>query len=85
MDKYGEREQRYAIGHQFIRRSNRKRRDIETVSDLLVTRNLAGDMTSMLYVVTHDFMGQQLSDTVVQSTIDMGKCIKEMLTSKETI
>lgn len=57
------------IGTRFIRR-NSKRKDIETVVDILTTTNLKGEIVSVRYVATHEFMGQIVTDSdIVKTTI----------------
>jgi hypothetical protein len=57
------------IGTKFIRRSS-KRRDIETVTDILTTYNSKGEVVAIRYVATHEFMGQLITDSdIVKTTI----------------
>lgn len=50
------------IGLKFIRPWN-KRKDIETITDVLKTYNSAGELVNTRYVATHEFMGQQITDS----------------------
>jgi len=44
-----------------------------TVTDMLTTRNLAGEIVSIRYVATHIFMGQTVTDrNVIPTTIARG-------------
>jgi hypothetical protein len=44
-----------------------------TVTDVLITRNAAGDVVKVRYVATHEFMGQLVTDSDVSHTaISMG-------------
>ena len=62
----------FRLGTQFIRR-NSKRNDIETVVDILVTRNTKDEVVAVRYVCEHDFMGQIVTDSdVPASTIARG-------------
>lgn len=64
--------QAYPVGTQFVPNGN-KRKDICTVTDFLVTRNLAGEIVRERYVATHIFMGQTVTDhDVVATTIARG-------------
>ncbi len=78
-NQYGERTSKYAIGHQFISRSNRTRGTIETVVDVYITRNRVGEIIRMEYLVAHDFIGQSLTQTVIEVTISLGETILEKL------
>ena len=51
----------HAIGTKFIRNMS-KRKDIETVVDILTTTNLSGDVVKIRYICSHDFLGQQVLD-----------------------
>ena len=65
------------VGTQFIRRGT-KRRDVETVTDIYKTYNLAGELVKERYVATHEFMGQTVTDCdVVAPTIQMGVIVSE--------
>lgn len=62
---------KYAIGTKFKTRG--KRQDICEVVDVLKTYNSAGELVSVRYVATHDFMGQKVTNRdVVATTIAMG-------------
>jgi chorismate synthase len=67
----------FEIGTQFIRRAGkyRKRRVIETVIDILTTTDSRGEVVEILYLVTHDFLGQPVADRVVATTIAMGEIV----------
>lgn len=57
---------RYAIGQQFTDRKGR----LCTVSDILTTRNHAGEPVKLRYAVTHEFCGQTVTDNdVLETTI----------------
>jgi hypothetical protein len=67
-----DREQRFSVGTQFM--SSGKHPVLCTVVDVLVTRNLAGEMVAMRYVAEHQFCGQMVRDyDVVDATIAKGK------------
>lgn len=55
------------IGTKFIRRCS-KRKDVETVVDILTTTNSKGEVVSVRYVATHDFMGQTVTDSDIVGT-----------------
>lgn len=68
---YGEREQRFPVGTQYM--SSGKNPRLCTVVDVYVTRNLAGEMVAMRYVSEHDLMGNKVLDyDVVDVTIAKG-------------
>jgi len=71
--------QAYAIGHQFISRSNRKSGVVDTVIDILTTTNSKGDIVSIDYLCRHDFMGQKVTAKEKETTLKMGETIKEKL------
>ena len=56
-----ERKPQHTVGTQFIRATS-KRKDIETVVDILTTINLSGDVVKIRYICSHDFLGQQVLD-----------------------
>lgn len=61
----------YAIGTQFIAGGKVKRQCV--VTDVLKTYNAAGELVSVRYVATHEFMGQIVTDPDVYAiTIAMG-------------
>jgi len=70
---------KFEIGHQFIRRGTKARR-VETVVDILTTTNSSGAVVKTEYLVAHEFMGQQVHDTVVGTTIAMGEQVKPSIT-----
>jgi len=51
----------YPIGTQFIKQG-RKHAKVETVVDMLTTKNLAGEVVKVRYVSEHDLMGQPVKD-----------------------
>lgn len=64
-------EARFAIGTKFRTRGKNPR--ICMVTDVHRTFNAAGDLVSIRYQATHDFMGQAVtSHDVVDATIAMG-------------
>lgn len=63
------------IGTKFIKQrgkhTNKER--VETVTDILKTYNLAGELVKTRYVAEHDFLGQKVTDRdVVDVTIQRG-------------
>lgn len=65
------REPKYTIGQQFKTRGKHPR--LCTVIDILKTYNSKGELVSIRYVSTHDFMGQLVTDRdVPEVTITMG-------------
>lgn len=68
---YGEREQRFPVGTQYM--SSGKHPHLCIVIDVYVTRNLAGEMVSMRYVSEHHLAGGVVRDyDVVDVTIAKG-------------
>jgi hypothetical protein len=61
---------RFAIGTQFKTQGKAPR--ICTVRDILRTYNNAGELVLITYVATHDFMGQEVSEVVVDTTVARG-------------
>jgi len=68
---------RINIGHQVITRSNRKRRCIDTVTDILRTYNNDGELVKIEYIAEHEFCGQSVKTVLCGTTIKMGETIKE--------
>lgn len=63
---------RFKIGQQFIRQHT-KRKDVETITDILTTRNTSDEVVKIRYVAEHDFMGQTVTDyDVLDTTIAKG-------------
>ena len=61
----------YEIGTKF--KPIGKRGDICTVTDMLTTRNMAGEIVDVRYVATHLFMGQTMTNRdVCAATIARG-------------
>lgn len=62
----------HKIGTQFIRRSS-KRKDVETVVDILTTKNSKGKIVQIVYVAEHECLGQTvINRSVPSSTITLG-------------
>ena len=62
----------WPIGTQFVRRG-KKRKDVETVIDILTTTNSKGELHQIRYVAVHAFAGQRVVDVdVVGTTIAIG-------------
>jgi hypothetical protein len=62
---------RFKVGTTFYSRGKHPR--LCTVTDYLVTRNLAGEVVKTQYVATHELMGQAIEDVGVTETgIAMG-------------
>ena len=59
---------RYSIGQRYTNRKGQ----LCTVTDILTTRNDAGECVKRRYVATHDFCGQSVTDNdVVETAIAM--------------
>lgn len=62
---------KYGVGTTFRTRGKNSREC--RVVDVLRTYNLAGELVRVRYVATHDFAGQEVTDSdVVETTIAMG-------------
>lgn len=69
--KYMNRTHKYPIGTTYRQRKNPTREC--TVVDQLTTLNSQGEVVSIRYVATHEFMGQLVTDRdVVETSITMG-------------
>lgn len=55
----------FKIGTQFIR--NNKRKDVETIVDILKTYNLKNELVKTNYVTVHEFLGQKVYDYEVNA------------------
>lgn len=63
----------FEIGYKFIVTRGKKRRDVETIVDILTTTNSSGEVVKIEYVAVHDFAGQQLKVTHIATTIAMAE------------
>ena len=64
----------HQIGEQFISyRSDRK--DVETINDILITKNSEGSVVKIEYIASHDFLGQTVNRSVTQSEIARSKMV----------
>jgi hypothetical protein len=67
-----ERAPRFKVGTVFIPQG-RKNASACTVTDILTTRNSAGEVVAIRYVATHEFMGQTLrNQDVIETMISRG-------------
>jgi hypothetical protein len=67
---------RYPVGYRFIRNGN-KRKDIETIVDIYITRNEKNEVVGVVYVTEHDFNGQSIRDyNVLSATIARSQEVK---------
>ena len=65
-----ERITKFKVGDIYIDRNKR----LCTIQDILTTTNLCGEIVSIRYVSTHDFLGQKVTNSdVVETTIVMAK------------
>ena len=63
-------ERLYPIGFTFtIKRGKQPAREYN-VLNYLITHNANGSIVNFRYLVAHDFMGQRLTEELVQTTID---------------
>ena len=62
----------YAIGTTF-KKVGRKHTQVETIVDVLFTRNLKGDLVRIRYISEHEFLGQKIKDCdVIHTTVSRG-------------
>lgn len=67
----GEREPKFGFGTKFKTRGKHSR--VCTVTDILTTRNYAGEVVRIAYVATHEFCGQTVTDhDVCEVTVARG-------------
>ena len=66
---------RYPIGTQFL--SGGKHKRMSTVTDILKTYNMAGELVNIRYVATHEFVGQIVTDRDVCDATIARNLIKE--------
>ncbi len=71
---------RFHVGHQFISRSNRKRKLVDTVVDILTTTNIAGEIVDIEYKTVHEFCGQPVTGRCHDTTIALGETISNGIT-----
>lgn len=69
--EYLENKNLYPIGTKFITQG--KRKDIETVTDILKTYNSKNELVKIEYIVEHDFLNQKINHTVCHTTIKMAE------------
>ena len=62
-------EQKYPIGTRFKLRGKHY---VSTVTDFLVTRNLAGKVVHCEYEATHEYLGQTVTSKITGTSIAMG-------------
>lgn len=61
---------KFKVGDTYTDRNKR----LCTIQDILTTTNLKGEITSIRYVATHEFLGQTVTNSdVVETTIVMAK------------
>jgi hypothetical protein len=60
---------RFPIGLTFIRHIGKKVHREETILDILTTTNTKGEVVRIEYLIAHDFLGQKVTETVVDTTI----------------
>lgn len=71
---------RFKVGTQFL--SSGKHPNLCAVIDIHTTTNLAGEVISLAYLCEHDFLGQKVTHTEVDTTVAKGLC---RLTGKNSI
>lgn len=60
---------RFPIGLKFIRHIGKKVHREETIIDILTTTNSKGEVVRIEYEIAHSFLGQQVTENVVDTTI----------------
>lgn len=68
---------RFTIGTQFIHYAYKKQKAPRTITDILTTKNISGEVVKIEYVTEHYFYGQTIKGTVTdtaiaRSLVDMG-------------
>lgn len=67
---------RFKIGTKFVR-STGQRKDVETVDDIYTTTNSKGQVVNIVYITSHEFMGQRVTDPEVpEATIARARIVK---------
>lgn len=62
------------IGLKFIR-PQYKAKNIETITDILKTYNVAGELVKTRYVATHEVLGQEVKDEMVIVSIQRANLV----------
>ena len=73
----------YSIGTKYIAKG--KRKDIETVTDILKTYNSKNELVKIEYIVEHDFLNQKISHVVCHTTIKLAEIQGRMLKNDNII
>ena len=61
----------YEIGTKFIAQG--KRKDVETVTDILKTYNSKNELVKIEYIVEHDFLNQKVTHVICETTLKMAE------------
>ena len=64
-------ERLYPLGYTFELKRGKQAVKSCTVLDYAITHNANGAVTNFAYVVAYDFCGQRMTETMVQTTIDL--------------
>lgn len=68
---------RFEIGTRFIR-YNGTRKDVETIVDILTTRNHVGGIVKVRYVAVHEFLNNEVIDSEIpEATIARSEILEE--------
>jgi len=68
---------KYQIGTKFIPMESKVRRDVHSIVDFHVTKNMRGEIVKERYVTSHSFMGQEIiKSDIPQATIDRSEIVK---------
>ena len=65
--EYLENKNLYPIGTKYIAQG--KRKDVETITEILKTYNSKNELVRIEYIVEHDFLNQKISHAVCHTTI----------------
>ena len=61
----------YGIGTKFIAQG--KRKDIETITEILKTYNSKNELVKTEYIVEHDFLNQKVTHVVCETTLKLAE------------
>ena len=61
----------YPLGYTFEHKRGKQEAKLKTVLNYAITHNANGSVTNFEYVLSYDFMGQRMIESVPQTTIDL--------------
>lgn len=63
-----EQKPRFPIGLQFVYYADKQKR-VHTILNIYTTRNVAGNVVKIEYLVEHEFCGQRLTELMIDTAI----------------